>query len=122
MNLILDSLYEKMKDINIKIYDSRPTKLSNFPFIIYNVDELSVESNPKIFRLTVDIWTKSNNYKQLEELCSRFNEIMDKKVVSSQGFNYRAIKNSEVRVPDEDLEIKRKRFSYEIRVFEYENI
>lgn len=117
METILTSIYSRLKELNINVYDSRPAEFSEFPFIIYSLDETSVNSNPQTLSLVVDLWAKGEDYSNLETLCSKLNAIMTKEVKDVEVLNYRVIKQNENRIPDENLEIKRKRIAFEVRVF-----
>lgn len=117
MEDILKSVYEKLKMTNLKVYDNRPAQFTNFPFIIYDLNELSYDENPTTYTLNIDVWTKGNDFLSLEQICSRLNEIINRKLFSEEDLEYRAIKLNENRIKDEDELIKRKRISYELRVF-----
>lgn len=119
MEEIITATYNKLKDAEVRVVDQRPPVGTAYPFIHYTINEPSVNVNPSLFTLIVDIWTESKSYLQVEQLATVVNKEFADDVVLSKSLMAKIKKTSELRISDENVDIKRKRIVYQMRVFNY---
>lgn len=119
MEELLTTVYTKLKELNVKVFDKRPSSSTEYPFLIYRVEEPFVNVSPAIYTLVLNIWTENNSYEQVERLASEANDKLRDLSLSSEKLSIKFKKASEYRIEDPNKDIKRKEITYQLRVFEW---
>ena len=92
----------------------------DFPFAVLDLKEGEAELY-RPFSLEVETWDNKEDTSQLENICEKIRETLDKHKYLGEGFFLQIFFNNKGTVIDEDKEIKRRLQIFEVKLYEYEN-
>lgn len=118
MKKLLTFVYNQLNDLGYGVYDKMPPPKTQYPFIYYSVDEPYRNINPTLYTLTIDVWDRNQGTYRVEDVADKIDNKLEKKSYSDECISATVTRQSRNKIEDTDAEIKRRRLTYQLRVFD----
>lgn len=110
-----------LRAVHLRVYYQRAPDNAVYPYLVYELSNSVDQGDTEQFVLDVDGWDRpavQGDSMQLEQLMDTVDEALDRRVVTVDGTPVVIYRETRLPLEDDDVRLLRRKYVYQIRVFE----